>query len=222
MRIELFEKIASVFVVLAVVLVATLAGFFSFVIPKSSGISREEANADQAVIDWLADARRVATGRPNQIAVPSAAVAAPGAPAPVARPTEDLVARRGELIPVKEQVPGIPWQRQRPGTNYFPPREVSRVVYERLQGFDEVRAEAEQGGGEYQDGRYKITWIDPDSALARTGLQPGDQIISVNGHPIGQGTSANRALYESLKGQTRFAILVLRQGQEVMLSLYTN
>src|SRR5581483_7171558 len=63
MRIELLEKVVTVFAVVAIVVVATMVGVFSFVIPRSSGISAEEANADQEVIDWLAQARRIANGQ---------------------------------------------------------------------------------------------------------------------------------------------------------------
>ena len=43
-------------------------------------------------------------------------------------------------------------------------------------------------------------------------------VQSINGVPIARSVQANRQLYERLKSQRRFAILVLRKGQRVVLS----
>ena len=237
MRIELLEKVVTVFAVVAIVIVATMVGVFSFVIPRSSGISAEEANADQEVIDWLAMARRIANGQPatpvniqpifvsapaaGGVAVKPGQPNAPATPPPALPPGVSNVAKPGETIPVDQQVPGIPWLRQQPGVSYYQPQEISNVQYQRLQGFDEAFQAAQAGAGEFVNGKYKITWVDPNNGLAqKVGLQPGDQIISVNGLPVGNSFNANRQLYDSLKGQHQFAVLVNRGGQNVMLSFY--
>ena len=77
--------------------------------------------------------------------------------------------------------------------------------------------------GHFVEGAYVLDSVD-DKSLLRTkiGLQQGDQVISVNGHPVGNSVSAGRGLYEQLKSERRFAIKVRRKGQETILSYYAN
>lgn len=243
MRIELLEKLVFALAVFAIVVVGLFVGVFSFVIQKSSGISEEEAVAAMQVDDWLQSSRRIAAGGPaivaNQpmfigrdpvggVAATPGGKPAAGGNAPVAQTAvpgqpDNYIAREGEQIPQNEQVPGIPWLRQQPGVAYMPPQSVPDVVYQRYQGFDEAYNVALQGAGEFQDGKYKINWVAPDSLLTtKIGIQPGDQIISVNGHPVGNSMGAGRQLYDSLKGEKRFAVKVMRNGRETMLSFFVN
>jgi S1-C subfamily serine protease len=238
-RIELLEKLVFSLAVLAIVMVAALVGVFSFVIQQSSGISKEEEVAAIAMDEWLADARSIAqTGvsradarlvpiyeEPVRAGAPGANGAKGGTPAPSAVPgqPDPYVAQNGEQIPQDQQVPGIPFIRKQPGVIYMPPQTVPEVVYQRYQGFNEAYEEALKGAGEFVDGRYKITWVAPDSLLStKVGIQPGDQIISVNGHPVGNSMGAGRQLYDSLKGEKHFAVKVLRNGREVMLAFAVN
>lgn len=240
MRIELLEKLVFVLAVLVIVLVAALVGVFSFVIQQSSGISKEEEVAAIQVDEWLTEARAIAAGgggigpikgqaifvapvangavavAPGQKAPPPAQPAVPGQ-------NDPYIAREGEQIPQDQQVPGIPWLRQQPGVAYMQPQSVPEVVYQRYQGFNEAYDVALQGAGEFVDGKYKITWVAPDSLLTtKIGILPGDQIISVNGKPVGTSMNAGRQLYDSLKGEKKFAVKVMRGGREVMLSFFVN
>ena len=56
----------------------------------------------------------------------------------------------------------------------------------------------------------------------RLGLREGDRILSVNGHPVGDGVAAGQQLYALLKAETRFAVLVERQGRRELLSFYVD
>jgi len=240
-RIELLEKLVFALAVLAIVLVAALVGVFSFVIQQSSGISKEEEVAAIAVNDWLEDARSNAqTGKSiaetkltpiyvgESTGGPAGASAGvkPGTPPPltgVPGKQDNYVVKEGENVNQNDVVPGIPWLKKQPGVIYMQPQVVPEVVYQRYQGFNEAYDVALQGAGEFVDGRYKITWIQPDSLLStKVGIQPGDQIISVNGYPVGNSMSAGRQLYDSLKGEKHFAVKVLRNGREVMLSFAVN
>ncbi len=190
-----------------------------------------------AVDDWLGEARQASAGQAHlskvlvQAAPVGAAVATPNgqkpsgtAPKP-AQPgqPDNYIANEGEQIPVNEQVPGVPWLRRQEGVTYMRPESVPQVVAERYKGFDEAWQAAQQGAGEFVDGKYKINWVDPNSLLAtKVGLQPGDQIVSVNGRPVGNTFGANRQLYDSLKGSKQFAVKVLRNGQDVVLSFFVN
>jgi hypothetical protein len=240
-RIELLEKLVFGLAVLSIVLVAALVGVFSFVIQQSSGISKEEEAAAIEVDEWLTNARSIAQGGPaltknipmfvagpaaggggGGTAVPGKPGAAPTSTAVPGQP-DDYIAREGQTIPQEQQVPGIPWLKQQPGVAYMPPQSVPEVVYQRYQGFNEAYDVALQGAGEFVDGKYKITWVAPDSLLTtKIGIQPNDQIISVNGHPVGNSMNAGRQLYDSLKGEKRFAVKVLRNGREVVLSFFVN
>ena len=240
MRIELLEKIVIALAVLAIVLVAGLVSVFSFVTPLSSGISKEEETATLNIEKWLEDARRVASGQAvitgpvaiwtepahggGGVAVtPGGQQPAPAAPKAQPGQQDNYIAHEGETISQQEQVPGIPWLRKQEGVTYMRPEAVPQIVAERYRGFEEAWQAAQQGAGEFVDGKYRINWVDPNSLLAtKVGIQQGDQIISVNGHPVGGSFSAGRQLYDSLKGEKHFAVKVLRNGQEVMLSFYVN
>jgi hypothetical protein len=230
-HVELVEKPVFGLAVLAIFAVAGLVGFFTFGIQQSSGISKEEVNAGIAVNNWLADSRSMLfTGH----VVPSdtplcvgdnyapGAVPPPGqAPARKAIPGkyDDYLVKEGEQVSRDLVVPQIPWIKMQPGVVYMPPKTFAPEEYNRYQGFNEVYEEALKGSGEFVDGKYRITYVDPSSALStRIGIQPGDEIISVNGHPVGNSMANGRQLYDALKGEKHFAVKVLRGGREVMLS----
>lgn len=63
---------------------------------------------------------------------------------------------------------------------------------------------------------FRITSMEPGSLLQETGLQPGDVIVSVNGHPVSD-TADGRRLYAELKHETRFWVVVDRRGEIVNL-----
>lgn len=246
MLIELVEKITFAFAAIAIVLVAALVVTCS-IFPKETGISKEEVDATIAVDDWLDKARAVANGQQLNTskvllqAAPPPAVASPvqpgrpGAPGAksdgagnvnvVSRPVpsgENYIDTKGN-VPPQERVEGIPWLRKQEGVTYMRPESVPQILYEKYQSFEDAWDVAQQGGGEFVDGRYKINWIQPDSYLTtKVGLQPGDEVISVNGHPVGNSFTAGLAMYNQLKGEKRFAVKVRRNGQDVVLSFFVN
>jgi hypothetical protein len=240
MRIELLEKLIFALAVLAIVLIAGLVGVFSFVIQQSSGISHEEEVATLQVDDWLTKARAAASGEGPQTSnvllraapIRGGVAVTPGKPgqgaAPAVKPPpgkrDDYIAENGETIPKEEQVSDkTPWLRKQEGVTYMMPQSVPQVVAQRYQGFEEAWQVAQQGSGEFVNGNYKINYVDPNSLLAtKIGLQAGDEVISVNGHPVAGSMSQNQQLYESLKGQSQYAVKILRNGQPVVLSFYVN
>lgn len=238
MRIEFVEKLVFALAVVAIMMVAGLVGFFSFVFQKDSGISLEECEATDKCDKWLSDARLLAAGQqlPQtnvMFQAPSAVAgtATPGSPGVTPKPSEPLkpgqvdtyIVKDGETIPQQEQVPGVPWLRKQEGVTYMRPEAVPQIYYEKYQAFDDAWSEAQRGAGEFVDGRYKINWVDPASLLGtKVGLHEGDEIISVNGHPIGGSFNASRGLYDSLKSEKHFAVKVRRGGADVILSFYVN
>jgi hypothetical protein len=244
-RLDIIEKIVFVFAVIAIVLVAGLVVTFS-IISKESGISKEEVDATIAVDDWLDKARQLANGQqvstskillsvpvaapvgaasPGQQPGKSGAPAAGGANAPqiAQQKTGDNYFDSSGNIPPQERVEGIPWLRKQEGVTYYKPESVPQILYQKFQSFDDAWQVAQEGGGEFVDNRYRVNWITPDSYLAtKVGLQPGDEVISVNGHPVGNSFSAGRAMYDDLKNEKHFAVKVRRNGQDVVLSFYVN
>ncbi len=62
----------------------------------------------------------------------------------------------------------------------------------------------------------QLEWIDERSPIAsHLGLQPGDIIVSVNGRPASREQA--RQLYEELKNERDFEVLIIRNGQRMTL-----
>ncbi len=246
MRVELVEKTAIALAILAITVAAGFVVTFS-VVSKESGISREEVDATIAVDDWLENVRATANGQqlhttgfpippPNASASAAAGAqstpgnaGAPGRPsAPEVSanqpPGRDNYFESSNNVPPNERAdPNVPWLRRQEGVAYVPHRTVPGILQQKLQSFDDAWDMAQQGGGEFVGGRYRINWIQPDSYLAtKLGLEPGDEVMSVNGLPVGNGFSASRAMYDQLKGERHFAVKVLRGGAPVVLSFSVN
>lgn len=149
-------------------------------------------------------------------------------PAPAAAPGPGAYYDGSGNLPPTEQVPGFPWLRRAAGVTYAQPRKVPDVFYQRYQSLEEVSTLLEESEGEFTTNAtgqpvYHLIRIDEHSDLrTRVGLQEGDKVISVNGQPIGANAAAARELHERLKGERRFALLVERQGQHVVLSFYVE
>lgn len=241
MRIDLVEKLVTVLVALTIVLVAACVTFFTVVIQKSSGVEDNIAFSIFDTTRWLDEQRRRAhgdQGGPQIPMVPMAPTPAPAAStAPPAAGTAAAaqVAKRDNYIeddeskiPPAEQVPGVPWLRRQPGVIYYRPEAVPQIVAQKYQAFDEVWHVAQEGGGEFvqaQNGAtaYKVNWIQEQSMLRRMiGLRDGDLVLSVNGHPIGSSFAAGKQLYDQLKNEKRFAVKVLRNNQELVLSYFVK
>ena len=238
MRIELAEKIVFSFATLAIVATAGVVTFFSFVMTKNSFITEQVVDATIKVDDWLEEARTVSSGgalRPKGVIEPGVPIVGPSSPGgqpggearPPAKPAEpgqpDNYFDPNAQIPANEQVAGIPWLRKQEGVAYMRPEPVPQVLYEKYQAFDDAWQAAQEGAGQWVNGRYKIDYVNPNSYLAtKAGIKEGDEILSVNGHPIGQSFSAGKALYDQLKTEKRFAVKVRRNGQETVLSFFVN
>jgi len=46
--------------------------------------------------------------------------------------------------------------------------------------------------------------------------------VSVNGHPVGTGLGAAQALFEQLRSERRFAVLIERGGSPLVLSFFVQ
>lgn len=134
----------------------------------------------------------------------------------------------GDLpIPPGDQVPGIPWLRVRPGLRYQPPRKVPGVLHDKYRSFEDAWELAQEGGGAFVEtdlgAGYRVDWLEERSLLSTLiGLRPGDTILSINGLPVGRGVSAAQALFERLRGTTRFAVLIERRGRRIVLSFVVD
>lgn len=130
-------------------------------------------------------------------------------------------------IPAAEQVPGYPWLRKVPGLTYARPRPIPHTVYARYRDYDALVALfREAAGGEFVEaeaGRgYRLEALDPGSVLAtRLGLRPGDLLLEVNGRPLDAAVEG-RELFVRLRDALRFALLIEREGQRVLLSYYVG
>lgn len=153
----------------------------------------------------------------------------PGQPAPPAENTAIVPETRTEYfagntaIPPDEQVPGIPWLRRMPGVRYKRPKKVAEVLYQKYQSFEDAWNLVQEGGGEFVETdigtAYQVNWVQQSSLLyTKIGLRPGDKVISINGQPVGRSMAAGRAMFDQMRGEKRFAVLVERQGQKVVLS----
>jgi hypothetical protein len=242
-RIELVEKLILFMAGLAVVGVAGFVTFCSM-LPGGlrSGISKVVEDSALETQDWLDKQRRL-TGRsgaePVKFEAGDTAFFKPATAAPAApggstggeksgpAPTTDYFVAEGD-VPQAEQVPGFPWLRQVPGVRYSQPQKVPDVLYRKYQAFEATWDLVQEGGGSFvntDDGKtaYQVNWIDEQSYLAtRVGLRPGDKVISVNGQPIGTSLGAGKAMYEQLKGEKRFAVLIERGGSPMVLSFFVQ
>lgn len=238
MRIDLLEKLITFLTALALLLVALTVTALSFM-PLRSGIPKEAAEAVDEVGTWLDGQRRARNGgQPLRKFIAEASPVIPGQQQPAGPGTakggtktaapSDYYVGSDAALPPQESVPGYPWLRKVPGVAYMQPQGVPKLVYQRYQSYQETWDLAQSGGGEFVttekgDNAYQINWVDPTSMLAtKIGLQPGDKVVSVNGQPIGTSVNAGRALYDSMKSETRFAVLVERGGQQVVLSFFVR
>lgn len=245
MRIDLFEKLIMFMAGLAVLGVGGFVTFCSLVGGLRSGIPEVVEHAALDTQDWL-QAQRSRSGRAGVASVALEAgeiayraqpvVAAPQAPTADGQPppaSTPPTARSdyfevGGNVPAGEQIPGFPWLRRVPGVNYAQPQQVPDILYRKYQSFDATWNLVQEGGGSFTtttDGKtaYQVNWVDEQSYLAtRIGLKPGDKVISVNGQPIGTSLGAGKAMYEQLKNERRFAVLIERNGQPVVLSFFVQ
>lgn len=243
MRIDLVEKLILLMAGVAVLAVAAFVAFCSL-LPGGlrHGIPPVVERAALDTQDWLQVQRR-RSGRANYAQahlnpgdVMVRATPAPTAPAgggeapggPTAPPAKDYFVAEGN-IPPAQQIPGFPWLKQVPGVSYAQPQQVPDILYRKYQSFDATWELVQEGGGNFttaRDGKttaYQVNWIDEHSYLAqRVGLRPGDKVVSVNGQPIGTSLAAGKAMYEQMKNERRFAVLIERNGEPMVLSFFVQ
>lgn len=240
MRVEPLEKLVRVLTGLSALATGGLVTALSVLPPLRSGIPDVAVNSAIRVEDWLNAARqrtgrsaRILEGQP-MLSVPSAPAppSAPGAPEAAAPTPAAAAATRSYFdtsgnIPVAEQVPGFEWLRRQPGVSYMAPKAVPDILYRKYQSFEETWNLVQEGGGEFVQTAagtaYQVNWVAQESMLAtRLGLKQGDKVISVNGQPVGTSLGAGQAMFEQFKNETRFAVMVERDGKPVVLSFYVN
>lgn len=243
MRIDVLEKLITILAGLAILLVAATVALLSFLPPLRTGISADVAKACDDVSTWLEQQRAIKQGRnPGAIGASTVAVrpqegqvqtatgetvaaSSPKAPSPKEYFVSDA---SGGVSGPGEVFPEHPWIRRAPGVAYVAPKPVNRLLYQRYQSFEASFSEAQSGGGEFVttesgENAYQVNWVDPNSMLAqKLGLQPGDKVISVNNQPVGTSVEAGRQLYGQLKNETKFAVLVDRAGQKMVLSFFVR
>lgn len=247
MNVGFMERLVQVLAGLAILFVGGTVAVTT-VMPIRSGIQKVAVDSEIATSDWL---ERKRTGRGpggpaivDLIQLPTPAPSRPQAPAQPGQPQPQANAQQpaasssgggtqtyfdsSERIPQAEQVPGVPWLRRMPNTSYARPKAVPQMLYQKYQSFEDTWNLVQEGGGEFVssskgDQAYQVNWLDKNSYLfSRIGLRQGDKVISVNGQPIGSSVGAGKAMYEQLKGEKRFAVLIERDGQQMVLSFYVN
>ncbi len=236
----LFEKLAFALAGLTVVGVAAGVTVISLM-PGGlrSGVLDEAVSSADATMTWL-ERERQRSGVVSAVAekdyvappAPRTSRAAPGTPA-AAEEAQRLKEIAKEIpkkyfgtddVPPDEQVfEGVSWLRKVPGVRYKPPKTIPEITYRKYQSFQDTWEEVQGGGGEFVDTdagtAYKINWLNEASMLyTKLGLRKDDKVIAVNGQPIGQSVEAGKAMFEQFKNERRFAVLIERKGQKVVLS----
>ncbi|RMG09863.1 MAG: hypothetical protein D6731_18820 [Planctomycetota bacterium] len=236
--IVLLEKILVGLTVLSVLFVVGTVTFFTAFMPPRSGIPAVVEKSLEDTSDWLEQQRarwapRSSAPRVRDFGV-QVELAEPATPQPKPRNAAEKkeVARKArkeywageEKIPPAEQVRGIPWLRKIPGVKYAKLKKVPEILYRRYQqSYEETMALAKQGGGHFVETdagpAYEIKWLNDKSLLyRRLGLRPGDRVISVNGQPVGRSPAAGQALFEQLRNERNFSVLIERRKQQLVLS----
>jgi hypothetical protein len=127
----------------------------------------------------------------------------------------------GSEVPPSEAVEGAPWLKKMPGVKYSKPKKVPELLYKKYSSFEDSVELAKQGSGEVvgSKGDYKVNWLDPNSQLfTRIGIRAGDKVIAVNGQPAGKSAAAGQAMFESMKNQKHFSVLIERDGKQLVLT----
>ncbi|MCA8920321.1 MAG: hypothetical protein KDD82_00855 [Planctomycetes bacterium] len=238
MRISLLEKLVLVLTVLSVLAVAAVVGFLMINVGLRSVVSDETEVAIQGTIEWLEAERERVNGRsaPKSIYVqpeavqPGAAVATTADGRPKLKPASEVKyfekREDNDPPPPPDEVvfPEYPWIKKQPGVVFVEPKRIAPVVYEKYQNFENAWGEAQSGWGEMSttsngEPAYEVKGFDPSSRMAKLlKLQPGDKVISVNGYPIGSDIASGKALYDQLRNEKNFSVLIERNNQRTVLS----
>jgi hypothetical protein len=240
-RIDLVEKLVLGLVPIALLGEGALVGLGSIAPLGPAGIPDVAVDAALDTQDWLRTLRaRSAQGphaRAGEIALPATPAdprsTSPTTPTtteePHATSTSYFVASSGAQDEDGERAfRDFPWLRRLPGVAYAQPQPVPEVLYRRYQSFEATWDLVQEGQGHFVSTSagataYQVDGLDSSSILAtRIGLVAGDRIISVNGVPVGASLSAGQAMFEQLRGERRFAVLVEREGRPLVLSFFVN
>lgn len=130
----------------------------------------------------------------------------------------------GEPFPDEERVRGIPWLKREYNVTYYRPQQIPSSLIQYYQSLEAATQLIKEPKGRFEEGvngtSFTVTDI-PKSSYLNTvvGLQPGDKILSVNGNKItGVGFAAAKSIYEQVKGASKFAVKIERQGRVQVLS----
>ena len=235
MLVVALEKSVFGVAALAVLAVGGLVGVQALV-PIKDGIPPVAIESDDAANAWLEKLRDRKNPKRLRITewIPPSARAKPQrgvAPPKAETPTEKEQAKKEDqkyfagdaAIPKSERVPFAPWLRAVKGVDvYKKPKTVSRLLYRKYQSLKNTMALVQEGGGKFVETSagtaYEIKWVDPNSLLAtKLGLREGDRVISVNGRPIGKSLNAGKAMFDELKNEKRFAVLIERKGKKMVV-----
>ncbi len=66
--------------------------------------------------------------------------------------------------------------------------------------------------------RVVVNGVDPRAPAARAGIRPGDEIIQVAGHPVGNRFDVERTLWGHHAGE-RIPLRIVRDGREITLAI---
>jgi hypothetical protein len=233
-RVDLLEKLVMAMVVLTVVGVGGGVGAMTVMFPGGidSGVPDVAGRSDSSTDIWRQAWLESKGIIKREVNVPDAPLVKGAAPLTEEKKKEIGVKKtkgyfvKKQVQPQQRVFAEIPWLKKVPGVRYRRPRRISRFVYQKFQSFNDTWNAAQSGGGEFtktKDGQsaYKINWVDPRSELASmVGLKPNDKVIAINGNPVGNSVNAGRAMYDQLKGQKKFAIMIERGGKTMVLPFY--
>ena len=130
----------------------------------------------------------------------------------------------GEDFPDDERVPAIPWLKREYNVVYYRPQQIASSLVEYYQSLEAATQLIKEPKGRFEETvngtSFTVTAIPKTSYLNTVvGLQPGDKILSVNGQKIsGVGFAAAKSIYEQVKGASKFAVKIERQGRVQVLS----
>ena len=117
------------------------------------------------------------------------------------------------------------WLKAKAGVTYRAPAKLPSLLaekYEKYRTFEDAEdLEPKSTATTAEEREAELS--DPGGPAPLFGLlRPGDKVISINGQPVPQGPQAGKALFEQLEGESRFSLVVERDGKRVVLSYSTD
>lgn len=108
-----------------------------------------------------------------------------------------------------------------PGLEYAPSKTMPKALaeeYTRLADDLDRARERNPENDVYRKG-FSLPWLDPNNRFAQgLGLRASDKVLSVHGQPAGKPISLNEEAIRRLEQDKGFAVLVERDGKQLVLS----